>query len=164
MVKTLPSAVSPGIPCRSLDQIPTSSKYFFGTDPETIILTFARKLERVPVKLDRPRFKRRRGGTEAESYIYRGFADASRATPLSNTCSIRGNTAVSPPCATPFFHSRDSESLHLRLACIRIVRSVSRIRCESRALTDISDHRAHSATMLGPHVDRKIISCYANNN
>lgn len=39
------------------------------------------------------------GGTEAESYIY-GFArktDASRiATPLSNTCSIRGNTEVSP--------------------------------------------------------------------
>lgn len=59
-------------------------------DPETIILTFARKLERVPVKLDRPRFKRRRG--EEDSRERERERDASRATP-SNTRSIRAVTA-----------------------------------------------------------------------
>lgn len=44
-----------------LQRVPNISSEF-ETDPETIIiLIFVRKLERVPVKLDRPRFERRRG-------------------------------------------------------------------------------------------------------
>lgn len=45
-------------------QLPTSSKYFYlelEIDPETIVPTSVRKVERVPVKLDR-RFNRGTAG------------------------------------------------------------------------------------------------------
>lgn len=65
--------------------------FLLETDPETIILTFARKLERVPVKLDRPRFKRRRGGEDSRERERERRLP--RSTPLSNTRSIRAVTA-----------------------------------------------------------------------
>lgn len=112
-------------------------------DPETIILTFARKLERVPVKLDRPRFKRRRG--EEDSRERERERDASRATPVEqyalHSC---GNSEWFHLCATPFFHSRNlfNDS--------RVFESLGRIRCESRALTEIYPSKfRHDA----PHFD-----------
>lgn len=56
-------------------QLPTSSKYFYlelETDPETIVPTSARKVERVPVKLDRRNaFRPAEAG---KTYIYRELA------------------------------------------------------------------------------------------